>query len=125
MDSDIVPILVAACEGKLAEKTIAWSKDPAMVVVMAAAGYPGSYKKGGVIGGLAEAGSVPGVAVLHAGTARNEEGKVIATGGRVLGVTSTGTNLAEARERVYRAVGKIDWADGFCRKDIGWRALSA
>jgi phosphoribosylamine--glycine ligase len=123
LESDLVPLLIAACDGELAGKSISWKPDPAMVVVMAAAGYPGSYKKGGVIANLAEAGKVPGVAVLHAGTAFDAEGRVIATGGRVLGVTASAETLAEARENAYRAVDRIEWADGFCRRDIGWRAL--
>lgn len=123
LESDLVPLLIAACDGELAGKSIEWRQDPAMVVVMAAAGYPGSYKKGGVIGNLAEANRVPGVAVLHAGTNLDEEGRVVATGGRVLGVTAAAPTLAEARERAYQAVDLIDWADGFCRRDIGWRAL--
>jgi phosphoribosylamine--glycine ligase len=94
-----------------------------MVVVMAAEGYPGAYKKGGVIGGLDEAGKVPCVAVLHAGTASDSAGRVIANGGRVLGVTAAAPTLAEARERAYQAVDLIDWPEGFCRRDIGWRAL--
>ena len=123
LESDLVPLLVAACEGKLASQTIRWKQDPAMVVVMAAAGYPGSYKKGGVISGFDAANAVPGVKVLHAGTGSDEEGRVIATGGRVLGVTASAPTLAEARERAYRAVDLIEWPDGFCRRDIGWRAL--
>jgi phosphoribosylamine--glycine ligase len=118
-----VPLLIACCDGELAGKTISWKADPAMVVVMAAAGYPGSYKKGGVIGNLAEANKVPGVAVLHAGTTLNAAGQVIANGGRVLGVTAAASTLAEARDRAYQAVDRIQWADGFCRRDIGWRAL--
>ena len=123
LDSDIVELLLAACEGKLAGHKLEWKPEPAMVVVMAAAGYPGSYKKGGVIGGLDVANQVPGVKVLHAGTGSDAEGNVIATGGRVLGVTAAAPTLAEARERAYQAVDKIEWADGFCRRDIGWRAL--
>ena len=125
LDSDIVELLLAACDGKLAGYQLAWKPDPAMVVVMAAAGYPGSYKKGGVIGGFDAANSVPGVKVLHAGTATDANGHVIATGGRVLGITASAPTLAEARERAYQAVDKIEWEDGFCRRDIGWRALKA
>ena len=123
LQSDLVPLLLAACDGELAGKSIEWKPDPAMVVVMAAAGYPGSYKRGGVISNLAEAAKVPGVAVLHAGTKFDEEGRVVANGGRVLGITAAASTLAEARDRAYRAVDLIDWPDGFCRRDIGWRAL--
>jgi phosphoribosylamine--glycine ligase len=123
LESDLVPLLLAACEGKLAGQTIRWKDDPAMVVVMAAAGYPGAYKKGGVISGFEAANAVPGVKVLHAGTGSDAEGRVVATGGRVLGVTASAPTLAEARERAYKAVDLIEWQDGFCRRDIGWRAL--
>jgi phosphoribosylamine--glycine ligase len=123
LDCDIVPLLLAACDGSLAGRTISWKRDPALVVVMAAAGYPGSYKKGSVIKGLDQAGEVPGVTVLHAGTARNERGDITANGGRVLGVTATGPTLREARDRAYQAIDLIDWKEGFCRRDIGWRAL--
>jgi phosphoribosylamine--glycine ligase len=123
LDSDIVELMLAACNGKLAGHKVAWKPEPAMVVVMAAAGYPGSYRKGGVIGGLHAANQVPGVKVLHAGTSLDATGNVIATGGRVLGVTAAAPTLAEARERAYQAVDRIEWEDGFCRRDIGWRAL--
>jgi phosphoribosylamine--glycine ligase len=95
-----------------------------MLVVMAARGYPGSYAKGSEISGLEAAGQVPGVQVFHAGTARREDGALIATGGRVLGVAATGKTLREARDAAYAAVGLLDWPGGFCRGDIGWRALS-
>jgi phosphoribosylamine--glycine ligase len=96
--------------------------DPAVAVVMAGAGYPGEPKKGGVIGGLDDAGDVPGVVVFHAGTARRGE-DIVANGGRVLNVTATATTLKEAVARAYEAVDLIDWPDGFCRRDIAWRAL--
>src|SRR5579859_878358 len=123
LDSDIVELLLAACDGKLAGHKLEWKPEPAMVVVMAAAGYPGSYKKGGVIGGLDAANEVSGVKVLHAGTGFDASGNVVATGGRVLGVTAAAPTLAEARERAYKAVDLLEWEDGFCRRDIGWRAL--
>lgn len=123
LDSDIVPLLLACCDGTLAQQSIAWKPDPAIVVVMAASGYPGFYHKGGVIGGLAAAEAVDGVQVLHAGTAFNEQGTVISTGGRVLGITATGATLREARDRAYQAIERIEWKQGFCRFDIGWRAL--
>jgi len=123
LDCDIVPLLLAAAEGRLAGHSVTWKTEPAMVVVMAAAGYPGSYKKGGVIEGLDAADRIPGVKVLHAGTKINDAGQVVASGGRVLGVTAHGKDLKEARDRAYQAIDKIEWADGFCRRDIGWRAL--
>jgi phosphoribosylamine--glycine ligase len=123
LNSDLLPVLVAAAEGRLAGTRLEWSDDAAMVVVMAAKGYPGSYRKNTVIEGLDAAGAVGGVTVLHAGTATNDHGQVIATGGRVLGVTAVGRDVAEAQTRAYSAVDRIDWHEGFCRRDIGWRAI--
>jgi phosphoribosylamine--glycine ligase len=91
---------------------------------MAARGYPGSYTKGSEIRGLEAAGQVPGVQVFHAGTARRDDGALIATGGRVLGISATGKTLREARDAAYAAVDLLDWPGGFCRRDIGWRALT-
>jgi phosphoribosylamine--glycine ligase len=124
MKSDLLPVLLAGAEGRLSEVTIDWHDDCALVVVMAAEGYPGSYKKNTVIRGLDAANAVEGVTVLHAGTARNAQGEVIATGGRVLGVTATGASVAQARERAYQAVDRLQWPEGFCRRDIAWRALA-
>ena len=124
MKSDLLPVLLAGAEGRLDQVTIDWRDDCALVVVMAAEGYPGAYKKNTVIAGLEEANAVDGVAVLHAGTARNDKGEVIATGGRVLGVTATGATVKQARERAYQAVDRIRWPEGFCRRDIAWRALA-
>ncbi|MGE5475452.1 MAG: phosphoribosylamine--glycine ligase [Bacteroidales bacterium] len=124
MKSDLLPVLLAGAEGRLDQVSIEWSDDCALVVVMAAEGYPGSYKKNTVIGGLDDANAVEGVAVLHAGTARNDQGQVVATGGRVLGVTARGATVKQARERAYRAVDCLRWPEGFCRRDIAWRALA-
>ena len=99
-----------------------WFPDPAITVVMAANGYPGDYAKGSVIGGLDEAGKIDGVEIFHAGT-RRDGGRILANGGRVLDVTASGTTLAEARARAYAAVDKIVWPEGFCRSDIGARAV--
>lgn len=123
LKSDLLPVLLAGAEGTLSGVTLEWRDDCALVVVMAAEGYPGSYKKNTVIRGLDDANAVEGVTVLHAGTARNSEGEVVATGGRVLGVTATGATVKEARERAYQAVDRIRWPEGFCRRDIAWRAL--
>ena len=95
----------------------------ALTVVMAANGYPGDYKKGSVIEGVDEAAKLPGVQIFHAATAR-EGGKLVATGGRVLNVTATGKTVSEARARAYAAVDTIRWPGGFCRRDIGWRAVA-
>jgi phosphoribosylamine--glycine ligase len=124
MKSDLLPILLAAAEGRLDQVGVEWRDDCALVVVMAAEGYPGSYKKNTVIKGLDEANKVDGVTVLHAGTASNDKGEVIATGGRVLGVTAYGASVKQARERAYQAVDRIQWPEGFCRRDIAWRALA-
>lgn len=123
LESDLVPALVATAQGKLAGISLAWRDETALVVVMAARGYPGSYAKGSEIGNLAAAGELPGVTIFHAGTGRDGE-RVLATGGRVLGVTALGGAVADAQSRAYQAVDVIDWADGFCRRDIGWRAIA-
>jgi len=124
LKDDPLPQLLACATGGLAGcRRLERFADPAVSVVMAAAGYPGEPRKGGVIGGLAEAGKVPGVTVFHAGTARMGD-DIVANGGRVLNVTASGPTLAEAVDRAYRAVDKIDWPDGFCRRDIAWRALA-
>ena len=124
LESDLAKVLLAACRGELKGVTLDWSRDSAMVVVMASRGYPGAYEKGTIIRNLEEAERVaPGVKVFHAGTGLDEEGNVVASGGRVLGVTAKGRDLEEARERAYMAVGQINWPGGFFRSDIGWRAL--
>ncbi|MCP5432248.1 MAG: phosphoribosylamine--glycine ligase [Alphaproteobacteria bacterium] len=119
---DLVPALLAAREGRLAGTDLAFDERPAITVVMAARGYPGAYEKGSVIAGLEGLAGTPGVKVFHAGTARRE-GALVAHGGRVLNVTALGGDLAEARKRAYDAAERIDWAQGFYRRDIGWRAL--
>jgi phosphoribosylamine--glycine ligase len=121
--SDVLPALIACTDGVLGSLDLRWMKGAALTVVMAANGYPGDYEKGSEIRGLMDAGRVPGVTVFHAGTAAGENGAVLATGGRVLGVTALGANVAEAQKRAYQAVDRIDWPGGFCRRDIGWRAL--
>jgi phosphoribosylamine--glycine ligase len=121
---DPLPQLLACATGGLAGcKRLERFSDPAVCVVMAGAGYPGEPKKGGVIRGLDVAGKVPGVTVFHAGTTKKGE-DVVANGGRVLNVTATAPTLAEAVKRAYQAIDLIDWPDGFCRRDIAWRALA-
>jgi len=122
LESDLLPLLLATCDGTLDAAQPVWSDDAALVVVMAAQGYPGAYEKGSVIGNLGAANDLPGVIVFHAGT-KVAGGKVIANGGRVLGVTARGPTIAIAQERAYEAVSVIDWPEGFCRTDIGWRAI--
>jgi phosphoribosylamine--glycine ligase len=121
--SDLLPALLAACDGELSRFDLRWEAVHALIVVMAARGYPASYAKGTEIRGLERAAQVPGVQLFHAGTTRREDGALVATGGRVLGVTGTGATLAEAQAAAYAAVDAIDWPEGFCRRDIGWRAL--
>ncbi|WP_374629966.1 phosphoribosylamine--glycine ligase [Pannonibacter indicus] len=122
LKEDLLPLLIATADGTLDQHTATWSDDVALTVVMAAKGYPGAYEKNTEIRGLEAAGKVEGVKVFHAGT-KADGGRILATGGRVLNVTATGRTVAEARERAYRAVDLIDWPEGFCRRDIAWRAL--
>ncbi len=115
--------LIHACaEGRLGEMKVNWADDHALTVVMAAEGYPGAYAKGSQIRGLEELPEDSSHMVFHAGTAERD-GSVIASGGRVLNVTARGTTLADARDEAYAMVDAIDWPGGFCRRDIGWRAL--
>lgn len=125
LNGDLVEILDAAAQGRLDEvkDQVKWADDVALCVVMAANGYPASYEKGSVIRGFEKANAVEGAYVFHAGTDRNENGEIISVGGRVLGVTAKGSSVAEAQKRAYEAVDKINWEGGFCRRDIGWRAL--
>jgi phosphoribosylamine--glycine ligase len=120
--SDIVPALLASAEGQLRNFDLRWFPDTALTVVMASKGYPGSYGKGSVIGGLDAAAEVEGVEIFHAGTA-SEGGRIVANGGRVLNVCAIGKSAAEAQARAYAAVDRIRWPEGFCRRDIGWRAV--
>ena len=123
MKSDIVPVLLAAVDGDLDHVSVQWHDAPALTLVMAAEGYPGTPKKGTVIEGT-ETAAGEGVVIFHAGTARNGEGRLVANGGRVLNVTATGQNVREARDRAYAAAEKIRWREGFYRSDIGWRAIA-
>jgi len=122
MQSDIVPALLAACDGQLKAFDLRWFPDAALTVVMAAKGYPGSYERGTEIRNLAEAASTEGVEIFHAGT-RADGARILANGGRVLSVCATGKTVDEAQARAYAAIGKIDWPEGFCRRDIGWQAV--
>jgi phosphoribosylamine--glycine ligase len=106
----------------LANFHLRWYDKAALTVVMAAKGYPDAYQKGTEIRGLERAAALPDVTLFHAGTKRGEEGRILANGGRVLNVTATGKTIAEAKARAYEAVDLIDWPEGFCRRDIGWRA---
>ena len=127
---DIVPVILAAATGGLKGNEAAFESllelgafQPTAAVVLANAGYPGSYPKGSLVKGVAAANHLPGVTVFHAGTDVDSEGALIAIGGRVLNVTASGETLREAVDRAYAGVDAIDWPQGFCRRDIGWRAL--
>ena len=123
MRGDIVPALFAACDGQLNHFSMRWFADPALTVVMAAKGYPGGYAKGTRIDGLDEAAKIEGVEIFHAGT-KEEDGRILAVGGRVLNVCALGKTVAEAQARAYEAVDRIKWPEGFCRRDIGLRAVA-
>jgi phosphoribosylamine--glycine ligase len=121
--SDLVPALLACCDGMLKNFDLRWYADAALTVVMAAKGYPGSYAKGSVIEGLDAAATVEGVEIFHAGT-RSEGGRILANGGRVLNISALGKTVGAAQARAYQAIDRIKWADGFCRRDIGFRAVA-
>jgi phosphoribosylamine--glycine ligase len=120
LKSDLLPALIAARDGILGEVDLRWYDETALCVVMAAKGYPDDPLRGSEISGLDRAAREPEVKIFHAGTRRDGE-RLLADGGRVLGVTARGQDRAAARERAYRAVDLIDWPEGFCRRDIGRR----
>jgi phosphoribosylamine--glycine ligase len=124
LKSDLAPVLMAAAKGTLSEApTLEWDQRPALTVVYAANGYPDEPLTGSVIRALDQARRVEGVEIFHAGTKRDSDGTLRAAGGRVLNVTAIGDTLKQAAARAYTAIGLIDWPGGFCRSDIGWRAL--
>ena len=125
---DIVPALLAAATGGIAGNEAAFEAllelddfKPAATVILASEGYPGSYEKGSVINGITKANQMEGVTVFHAGTDIGERGTLVASGGRVLAVTAVGESLEAAFTRAYAGIDAIDWPEGFCRRDIGWR----
>jgi phosphoribosylamine--glycine ligase len=122
LKSDLLTCLVAAADGVLGGFDLRWHDAAALCVVLASKGYPGAYEKGTEIRGLDAAGAVEGVTVFHAGTTA-DNGRILAAGGRVLGVTALGSSIAAAQQTAYTAVDAIDWPGGFCRRDIGWRAI--
>ncbi|MEO9779330.1 MAG: phosphoribosylamine--glycine ligase [Sedimentitalea sp.] len=122
LGAQAMDLMHAAAEARLDKAQVHWADDHAMTVVMAAQGYPGSYQKGDVIGGLDGLPESSAQMCFHAGTSERD-GKVTASGGRVLNLTARGSSLAEARQRVYDMADNIDWPQGFFRRDIGWRAL--
>jgi phosphoribosylamine--glycine ligase len=120
--SDLVPALLASHDGQLKSFDLRWYPQAALTVVMAAKGYPGSYARGSVIEGLDEAAALEGVEIFHAGT-KADGGKILANGGRVLNVCALGDTVRHAQARAYEAIAHIRWLEGFCRRDIGWRAV--
>ena len=120
---DLIPLLEACANGTLRDGAADFGPDAALAVVMAARGYPGEPLRGSRIGGIGDAERVQGVAVLQAGT-RREGGELVADGGRVLAITALGDSVGQARDRAYAAVDRIIWPEGFCRRDIGWRAIT-
>jgi phosphoribosylamine---glycine ligase len=122
MMSDIVPALLASCDGQLKNFDLRWFPDSALTVVMAAKGYPGDYAKGTRIEGLDDAAKIEGVEIFHAGTSASD-GMILANGGRVLNICASGKSVSEAQRRAYDAVDRIRWPEGFCRRDIGWQAV--
>jgi phosphoribosylamine--glycine ligase len=123
LKDDLVTLLLACCDGTLEHVSARWFEDAALTVVMCAEGYPGETRKGTEIRGLEGAAAMEGVEIFHAGTAENH-GRIVASGGRVLNVTARGKTVKQARDRAYAAVDRIDWPEGFCRRDIGWRAIA-
>jgi phosphoribosylamine--glycine ligase len=121
--TDFAQLILGAVDGMLHHMNLRWLPVHALTVVMAARGYPDAYAKGGEIRGLEVLAGDAYLLLFHAGTSRDAQGRLVAAGGRVLNVTGLGATLAEARARAYAAVDRIDWAEGFCRRDIGWRAL--
>jgi len=127
LDSDLVELLLATEEGTLDQYqgAIQWSEQPALCVVMAAKGYPGSYEKGTPIYGAEKLSELENAVLFHAGTMRDNSNILVSAGGRVLGVTATGHDIAQAQKNAYDAVSMIQWEEGFARSDIGWRAIAA
>ncbi len=123
LGAQALDLMQAAAEGRLSEAQVNWADDHALTVVMATKGYPGNYEKGSVIKGLNDCAEDSFHMVFHAGTTE-QDGQILAAGGRVLNITARGASLAQARDRAYGMVGRIDWPEGICRRDIGWRALS-
>jgi phosphoribosylamine---glycine ligase len=123
LEEDLLALLLACVEERLSERPARLSAKTALSVVLAAKGYPGALVRGSEIHGIERAGAMPFVSITHAGTKREGQ-KLIADGGRVLNVTGVGADVTEARAHAYAAIDMIDWPGGFCRRDIGWRALA-
>lgn len=122
LKEDLLLLMNAAVDGQLGHMSARWRDETALTVVLAAEGYPASPTKGTVIRGVEAAAEEDDVVIFHAGTAL-KDGALVANGGRVLNVTALGKTVSEAQKRAYAAVDRIDWPQGFCRRDIGWRAI--
>ena len=122
LQSDLLEVFLAVCEGRLEDVLLRWDPRPAVCVVMASGGYPGDYEKGKPITGLSEAGELEDVVVFHAGT-KQQDGNVVTAGGRVLGVTALGSDVAAAKARAYEAVDRIQFEGAYCRRDIADKAV--
>lgn len=127
LESDLVELLLATDQGTLSEYQgkVKWSDQATLCVVMAANGYPGSYERGTEIKNADALNEMNGVRLFHAGTMTDNSGALVGSGGRVLGIVGIGDTIEQAQDRAYSGVDKIDWSEGFCRRDIGWRAIKA
>jgi phosphoribosylamine--glycine ligase len=124
LDGDWLTLLHACATGRLHEQQLRWKRDAAVCVVMSSGGYPGSYDKGRPIEGIEQAEALEDVVVFHAGTARDDQGRIVTAGGRVLGVTALGEDLPAARARAYDAVSQIEWDGEQHRTDIAEAAIA-
>jgi phosphoribosylamine---glycine ligase len=122
LKSDLVAAMLAACDGMLDRFTLRWSKQVTLTVVLAAKGYPAAPEKGSVIRGVDAVAAMPDITVFHAGTSV-QNGALIANGGRVLNVVAMADTITQAQRKAYAAVDRIDWPEGFCRRDIGWQGV--
>ncbi len=122
LKDDLLTLMNAAVDGQLAHSSVRWHDEAALTVVLAAKGDPAAPEKGSVFSGVVAAGGA-GVEIFHAGTALDGGGRLVAAGGRVLAVTACGPSVGAAQASAYAAVDRIDWPQGFCRRDIGWRAI--
>ncbi len=126
LKTDLLEVMEATVDEKLVHMSpLEWDERPAVCVVMASKGYPGSYEKGKVISGLDEAAKLPDVKVFHAGTKLNDAGQVVTNGGRVLDVVALGETVADAKRKAYEAVAKISWDGAWCRSDVADKEIKA
>jgi phosphoribosylamine--glycine ligase len=123
LKSDLLPALIACVDGQLSNFNLRWDEGSAVCVVMASIGYPGEYRKGSIIKDIDLLSTQENVKIFHAGTVLSSDGELLANGGRVLGVTALGNDISSAQANAYQAIDKINWPEGFYRRDIGWRAI--